>query len=331
VLEGHTGVVRSVHFSSDGWFLASKALDGRVVVWRCDRGEPVSCIVDEGASTYWPPGIAFHPHEPILATLGENDTVIRIWEVDGSELVGSQYDASAGVYRAESKAYAAGLVHQIHYSTPNEREVEPMHPTDLSAARRLRILFLAANPRDTNALSLDHEVRAIDAAIREAEHRDRVDLLQQWAVRVSELQAFLLRHRPVIVHFSGHGSKAGQIILESSAGESQPVAAAALGSLFSLVKDDVRCVVLNACFTAKQAQAISQHIPYVIGMTRAIADQAAIAFATAFYRALSYQKDVPTAFELGRNQVDLEGLGEADVPKLLTSGIASGEPPLALI
>jgi small GTP-binding protein len=33
-------------------------------------------------------GIAFHPHLPILATLGENDTIIRIWELDEDVLLG---------------------------------------------------------------------------------------------------------------------------------------------------------------------------------------------------------------------------------------------------
>ena len=60
-----------------------------------------------------------------------------------------------------------------------------------------------ANPRGTDPLRLDEEVRTIDARIREAEFRDRFDLRQHWAVRISELSGLLLRHRPGIVHFSG--------------------------------------------------------------------------------------------------------------------------------
>lgn len=51
-------------------------------------------MLDESASSAWPPGIAFHPHLPILATLGEKDTIIRIWELDEALLL-SQAEESA--------------------------------------------------------------------------------------------------------------------------------------------------------------------------------------------------------------------------------------------
>ena len=66
-------------------------------------------------------------------------------------------------------------------------------------------------------------MRALDEALRGAEYRERFELVQHWAVRVSDLQACLLRHKPQIVHFSGHGSAAGQIMLEDEQGVSQAV------------------------------------------------------------------------------------------------------------
>ena len=53
-------------------------------------------------------------------------------------------------------------------------------------------------------------------------------------------------------------------------------------------------------------------------MSKAITDQAAISFATAFYQALGYSRDVKTAFGLGCVQIDMENLDEQDTPKLLT-------------
>lgn len=189
----------------------------------------------------------------------------------------------------------------------------------LKTSRTIKILFLAANPLDTTRLRLDEEIRAIDQALRLAEFRDKFDIRQHWAVRVSDLQGLLLRYKPDIVHFSGHGGEASEIILEDSHGESHPVPVRALSSLFSVLKDDIRCVVLNACYSEKQAQAIAGHIDYVIGMSKAIRDKAAISFAAAFYQALGYGKDVETAFDLGCVQIDLENLGERDTPKLLTT------------
>jgi hypothetical protein len=191
--------------------------------------------------------------------------------------------------------------------------------TGPKSGRLVRILFLAANPRETPALQLDEEVRAIDQALRLANYRDAFDLETQWAVRYNELSGHLLRYQPDIVHFSGHGSSAGEIILLDQQGSSHLVSAQALGKLFALLKDNIRCVVLNACYSESQAQAIAQQIDTVVGMTTAIGDQAAISFATAFYQGLGYGRSVQTAFDLGCLQIDLANLSEQDTPKLLHS------------
>ena len=78
-------------------------------------------------------------------------------------------------------------------------------------------------------------------------------------------------------------------------------------------------MVLNACYSEQQAKAIAEHIDYVIGMSNAISDSAAISFSAAFYQALGYGIDFRTAFELGCAQIDLENLGEQDTPKFLTT------------
>lgn len=185
--------------------------------------------------------------------------------------------------------------------------------------RPIKILFLAANPQDTSHLRLDEEIRGIDQALHQAEYRDKFEIKQQWAVRVADLQSHLLRYKPDIVHFSGHGSSSSEIILEDNDGNSQPVSIRALSQLFSILKDDIRCVVLNACYSEQQAQAIGKHIDCVVGMSKAIGDKAAISFAIAFYQALGYGKDVKTAFDLGCVQIDLENLDEQDTPKLLAT------------
>jgi GTPase SAR1 family protein len=88
ILEGHTSFVNNVSFSYDGSLLASKSNDGTVRLWRTVTWETVA-ILGESASTVWPPGLAFHPKSPILATLGEKDTVIRIWDLDVATLLGT--------------------------------------------------------------------------------------------------------------------------------------------------------------------------------------------------------------------------------------------------
>lgn len=186
-----------------------------------------------------------------------------------------------------------------------------------SAIPKVNVLFLAANPKDSSQLRLDEEIRSIDLALRQAEFRDKFDIKQHWAVRVADIQSYLLRHQPDIVHFSGHGSASSEIILEDSIGNSHAVTPRALSQLFAVLKDNIRCIVLNACYSETQAHAIAKHIDCVIGMTNTIGDQAAISFAAAFYQALGYGRNVKDAFDLGCVQIDLENLDDQDTPKLL--------------
>ena len=88
-LEAHTDTVISVSFSSDGIFFGSKSHDGSVRLWRCDTWEVVA-ILAEPTSSFLPPNIAFHPKGHVLATLGEKDTVIRIWDLDDTILLGRE-------------------------------------------------------------------------------------------------------------------------------------------------------------------------------------------------------------------------------------------------
>jgi hypothetical protein len=190
---------------------------------------------------------------------------------------------------------------------------------------RIRILFLAANPRDTQRLDLDREVARIRGRLSDSRLRDRFDFQQEWAVRLDELSRFLLDYNPHVVHFSGHGSTTGELVFEDAAGTgSESASQGAIANLFRILKDDIRLVVLNACFSDEQARAIAEHIDCVIGTSAAIDDGAAIAFAGGLYRAVGFNRDVNTAFELGRNAIEMEygvpalGHDEHLIPQLVT-------------
>jgi pSer/pThr/pTyr-binding forkhead associated (FHA) protein len=179
-----------------------------------------------------------------------------------------------------------------------------------------RILFLAANPVDTDQLRLGEEAETIDERLRGAEFRDSFKLISHWAVSSKKLSDYLLRHTPHIVHFAGHGSTLGKIVLEDETGNAKTVPPEALSQLFRILKDDIRCVVLNACLTEDQAEGIAQEIDCVVGMSREIEDVDAISFAGGFYRGLAYGRSVQKAFELGRNEIDQDSLGGGAIPIL---------------
>ena len=70
-----------------------------------------------------------------------------------------------------------------------------------------KILILAANPTNTARLRLSEEVREIDKGLRLSENRAQFDIKQEWAVQLDDLRRALLRHKPHIVHFCGHGKE----------------------------------------------------------------------------------------------------------------------------
>lgn len=178
-----------------------------------------------------------------------------------------------------------------------------------------KILILSANPTNTNQLRLDEEVREIEAGLERSRSRDRFQLISKWAVRSNDLRRALLDHQPEIVHFSGHGAGSQGLALENNSGQMQLVKTQTLAGLFELF-DSIECVLLNACYSEAQAEAIYQHVDYVIGMNRAIGDRAAIEFAVGFYDALGADRSYEDAYKFGCLNIDLEGIPESSTPVL---------------
>lgn len=107
-----------------------------------------------------------------------------------------------------------------------------------------------------------------------------------FAVQAKVLAASILRDRPTVVHFAGHGTSDGGLCFETEDGSTQIVAPAALSDLFQLLARTVKCVILNVCNSSIQSQSIARHIDYVIGIDSEIEEVAAIEFAVAFYQGL---------------------------------------------
>ncbi len=179
------------------------------------------------------------------------------------------------------------------------------------------ILIAAANSSTDTRLRLDVEVRDISEGLRQAKHRDQFVLKQQWATRVRDLRRAVLEHEPQIMHFCGHGAGDSGLVLEDNDGKSQLVSTEALGNFFELLSDEVECVVLNACFSEVQAKEIVKHIPYVIGMSEAIGDKAAIEFAVAFYDSLASGRDYEKAYKFGCNAIEMAGIAGSLTPQFL--------------
>ena len=151
--------------------------------------------------------------------------------------------------------------------------------------------------------------------MRLSEERDRFSLTSEWAVQTQDIQRLLNEHQPHILNFIGHGIGEMVLVLDNGRGEGKTVTARALARTFQEFPS-IECVVLNACYSDTQAQAISQYVPHVVGMNRPVGDQAAQVFSRAFYGALGAGRAYDAAFRQGVNEIDLENLPETGTPVL---------------
>ncbi|MCY7283833.1 MAG: CHAT domain-containing protein [Cyanobacteria bacterium CAN_BIN43] len=135
-----------------------------------------------------------------------------------------------------------------------------------SSKQAKKILILSANPKNTDRLRLDEEVKVIRHELRLGDKS--YDLPEErGAITPTDLRREILELEPRIVHFSGHGNSQG-LMLEDKDGNSRTVPSETLANLFEIFAEDfeICCVVLNVCSSENQARAIAAHIDYVIGM-----------------------------------------------------------------
>lgn len=181
----------------------------------------------------------------------------------------------------------------------------------------ITILFLSANPAATDPLELIKECNIINEKLRSATNKADFKLEQRHDISIKWLIEELLNYDPQILHFSGHGSPNSSLIFKNeNTGQIEEVPPSALSNVFKILGHKIDLVFLNACYSEKQAKAISKHVNCVIGMSNAVSDKAAIEFASTFYSSLGFGKSVKEAFELAKVQLELLGIPESKTPDL---------------
>jgi hypothetical protein len=219
------------------------------------------------------------------------------------------------------------------------------------------ILFLAANPTGTDRLALDQEARAIQVELERSGNRDGFEFVTRWAAEPLDLLRELRKLKPTVVHFSGHGGQrradepsqgraprrdvvsglgpSGDeqrdgLFFQGPDGRAVLVSTAALEETFGAAGASVKLVVLNACYSEAQAEALLAHVDCVVGMDGSIHDDAARSFAIGFYGGLGDRESVGAAYRQGRAAISLDGLGDGDRPQLkVRDGVDASQLVLA--
>lgn len=173
---------------------------------------------------------------------------------------------------------------------------------------------------------LNKEIQEIEQVIRQAANQDLFEICVRTAVCPYDIHEVVEKEQPQIVHLCGHGMKDGKLLLEDNEGNNKPVSPDGLASLFKL-HATIKCLLLNTYYSQLPAEAISQHIHYVISLNQSIKDKAAILFAQKFYNMLSSDLDnqhvFQKAFDEALNIIKLENVSQKSIPVVISTGAPS--------
>lgn len=198
--------------------------------------------------------------------------------------------------------------------------------------RKVKVLFLAADPSLGRPggvpLQLDEELRQIRKQVRQARYAQRLVLEPHGAVRAEDLMNFLEHTDAQVVHFSGHGGNEGLVLVGRGGHSRHPVDAAVLKKLFHTYHGTVRLVVLSACSSQAEAQAIADVVGCAIGTSSVISDDAAITFNGRFYRSIANGHSVQRAFDDACLALDVYRMPKHEYPVLV---VRKGVDPAGLV
>lgn len=181
---------------------------------------------------------------------------------------------------------------------------------------KITVLFLTANPTDTAPLRLDEEARSIHEKIRLSDYRNSVNFETRWATRSHDLLQAINETKPTIVHFSGHDTETGELILLNQDGSTRELSKETISFAMATASDTIRLVVFNTCFTESQAAHVVEHIDAAIGMSDSIYDAAACTFAAQLYSSIGFGRSLQNSFNQAIAELLLEGIPGENIPQL---------------
>jgi WD40 repeat protein len=203
----------------------------------------------------------------------------------------------------ESVLIIRGFAHGVP-TTHLDRELDgrsAFEPDEVARTmRRIKVLFILANPDQTRPIDPDTEFREVWQAIRAAEHRDALELpTPLLAARWADVIEAVDNHKPDVIHISTHGGETELQFVGADGHSPAVVSIHLLRELFEPRKARVRLVLLNACSSAFLARELAAVLGCAIGMDRPITDPEATSFARIFYGRIAAGASVREAFERG--------------------------------
>jgi hypothetical protein len=169
------------------------------------------------------------------------------------------------------------------------------------ASEPLTILFVSADPTDATTdagrIRLLQEYNTLKKIVGQTKFPEVFEIKDLPSCGIEDLTRGLVKYRPSIFHFSGHGATEG-LCVEGEDGRAKLVDPKRLANALHLAsKDRLKGVILNACYAESQASYIADAVGHVIAMKGNVSDKAANAFTREVYQALGTGKSFDEAFK----------------------------------
>lgn len=233
---------------------------------------------------------------------------------------------------------------QTFIATPPQQS--PVTNSTPSTSRKT-ILFMGANPPGTKFLQLEVEHSRIAQKLD-----NKFSLATEKFLSAGDIPELISKFNPNIIHFSGHGKnpqtgehgatngttrgigydlpndyeqRGGIVVFDDDMRGLVIVEDESLEYLFDSTVNDLgvplEVVVFNSCYSESQAKAIGKFVPYVVGSSRALDDDLALAFAEGFYFGIGDGKPIEKAFVTGKQKVVIKKPKSKDLIVLYKKGV----------
>jgi class 3 adenylate cyclase len=181
----------------------------------------------------------------------------------------------------------------------------------------VRMLFVAGDRGGGKqvALQLPDEHTEIIDAVAVASCRGGFALVQPiFAAKRRDVTNRLVRERPQVVHFAGHGEDR-RLQLVDDGGFADPLSADNAALLFANLRDRVTLLVLNACQSLAVARRLVEdgHVDFAIGTDGPLHDDIARRFARSFYGRIGDGLSLRSAFELAQFDAGTEAMKKTEL------------------
>ncbi len=187
---------------------------------------------------------------------------------------------------------------------------------------------MAAAPDDKIYVNVVKEGTEIQQTLDS--QRDKFQFFHSLGITKDHFLDDLERYRPDILHFSGHGTEYSSLVFQ----DGDELSSEQLEKTFQSLPFKISVVFLNACYSKQQARSISKYVDYIIGMKKAVSDEAAIIFSSKFYKSLLKNINYKEAYNDAIAYLSYYLESESSIPRLIVahgfdSSIKISEPTIA--